>query len=484
MGTYVTDTGLKRKTLQEVRLELENGFRRVFGPSFETSVDSPNGLLITELSVAIGKLWELAQEVFISRDPAQATGISLDFAAALNGLFRKTSTACKVGATLFTLEESVLIPAGSTALRVRGNQPFSLDNDVQIDRRACKELFIYDDGSRKSTGYVFHFTFGDVTLNNTSESIHNLNALGTAIQAAGGHCDFVTGNVSDGLRVYDTSGGLVGITGTMPDDFKIYAAEEGSFTCTEEGEQTCEIGELDTIQNPVDGWDKVYNFATGIPGTNTESDNQFRVRREASAKSIKSTGTDPSIAAHLLNEVEGVTSASVRSNRKMTEDAEGRPPKSFETFVAGGRDEDVAMVIFKNQPSGIESYGNTSVTITDENLDEQIIKFSRPVEKYLWIKVTYTLYNEEVFPGKESLKSSILDWAAEEYKIGRDVIAERIYSALYPPYIEGVGKATVQIAVTSTPTGTPSYNTNPVSIGWSEYASVTPERITLVSQGT
>ena len=81
MGTYVTPTGLKRKTLQEIRLELETSFKEVFGPDFETSVDSPNGLFVGHCALALSNIWELAYEVFISRDPNQAEGVALDFAA-------------------------------------------------------------------------------------------------------------------------------------------------------------------------------------------------------------------------------------------------------------------------------------------------------------------------------------------------------------------------------------------------------------------
>ena len=54
---YVTDTGLKKKTLQELRTETENGLKQVFGVGFETAVDSPNGLLISQLALANSRLW-------------------------------------------------------------------------------------------------------------------------------------------------------------------------------------------------------------------------------------------------------------------------------------------------------------------------------------------------------------------------------------------------------------------------------------------
>lgn len=481
MGTYVTETGLKRKTLQEIRSELEADFKEVFGPDFETAVDSPNGLLISQLASSLSDVWELAYEVYISRDPNQATGVSLDFAAFLNGLFRKTSTACKVRAMLFSLSASATIPAGSKAMRTRGNLLFSLDEEVTIDRTACDKLLIKDDESELNKNYVFHFTFGDVTLNNTQASVANLNALATAILSEGGRCGFLTNNSSDGLLVWAPDGGSVGITGTLPEDFEIYAMELGNFTADETGVQTCEVGELNDIPRSVQGWDEVYNNETGVPGTDTESDNQLRVRRERSAQAIKSTATDPAIAAHLMAEVEGVTSAMVTSNRTMTEDANSRPAKSFEVFVAGGNDQDVAQNIYENMPSGIQCYGNTSIPVIDEQGDQQIISFSRPQAKYLWVKVTYHLYDEEQFPGVDSLKASILKWAESEYNMGKDVIPDRIYSALYPPYVKGVGQASVEIAVTDNVAQTPSYGTSTISISRSQYAVLAADRVTLIS---
>ena len=479
MGTYVTPTGLKRKTLQEIRLELETSFKEVFGPDFETSVDSPNGLFVGHCALALSNIWELAYEVFISRDPNQAEGVALDFAAALNGILRKTAQACSVEALVFTDKANATIPAGSQAVRTRGNLFFNLDADVAISREGCERLLILDDGSSKNTEYVFHFTFGDVTLNNDTQA-SNIERLRTLISSAGGQCEFLDGTASGGLLVWDDD--LVGITGTLPEDWVVLAANTGNFTATETGVQTCEVGELDEIARPVTGWEKVYNIVAGVPGTSTESDNAFRVRREQSALEIKSTGTDPAIAAHLMNEVNGVTNAVVISNRALTTDTDGRPGKCFETMVVGGSDEEVAYKIWENLPSGMQPYGTTEVPIVDENGDQQIIAFSRPAPKYLWIKVTYKLYNEEIFPGAAALKQSILEWGEKEYGMGKDVIRDRIYSALYPPFIKGVGAATIEIAVTDEANETPTYGTADISIARFEYADVDLDRITLVQQ--
>lgn len=471
---YVGQTGLQRKTLQEVRTEIEQALKGVFGVSFETSVDSPNGLLISQMALSIANLWELAQEVYISRDPAQAQGVALDWAAAISGLSRKAATACKVQAMLYTDKASATIPEGSIAMRTRGSLRFSLDSDVSISRALCNELLISDDGSSKNTDYTFHFTFGDVTLNNSTTQT-NLQVLSTLVISAGGYAEMTP----RGLRVYMYDGSQVGITGSMPDDFIIQAGALGDFTAETTGAQTCEVGELDAIPVAVTGWSSVYNYTAGVPGSNMETDEELRARRAAAVRVIQARGTDPSIRAHLLQDVEGVTAAQVVSNRTMVTDAAGRPPKCFECLVAGGSDEDVAMCIWQNQPAGIQPYGNTSVQITDDSGDSQVISFSRPQARYLWVKVTYSLYREESAPTDDEIKAAIMQWSQAEYQMGTDVIPTRVLQGLYSG-TTGIGTASIQVAVTDAAEDEPTYGTSVISIAPSDYAVLATSRIALV----
>lgn len=56
-----------------------------------------------------------------------------------------------------------------------------------------------------------------------------------------------------------------------------------------------------------------------------------------------------SIEANVLDDVPGVRAAIVIENDTNVEDADGRPPNSFETVVLGGLDEDIAMAIFRKK---------------------------------------------------------------------------------------------------------------------------------------
>ena len=476
MGEFVTPTGLNRKTLQELRVEFENKFKQVFGVAFETAVDSPNGLLISQLALSYNDLWELAQEIYSSLDPNQAVGAALDARVAFNGVSRKPALPCIVDAVLYTEGSSATIQAGSLARRQRGNLNFALDETVTISRSSCDELLIIDNGSAKNTEYVFHFTFGDVTLNN-STSASNIAVLATAINNAGGYSEITT----RGIVVRSMDDSPVGITGSMPSDFIIQSGANGKFTAVETGYQTCEIGELDAIAVAVGGWSAVYNYVAGEPGDNLESDESLRLRRTIAAKSRKARATDPAIELALLD-VPGVSSAIVKSNRGFTTDDEGVPGKAFISLVVGGNDNDIAKCIYENQPSGIQSYGSTSVNITDSHGIEQQISFSRPTPVYLWIKVTYSLYDEEAFPGQGAVKDALVEWAEKEYTLGKDIISTRINQGLYD--VPGIGVATCAVAVTDSPDTAPSsasYETDKrIPVSFFSYAALEDDRISFV----
>lgn len=467
MGIYVTETGLRRKTLQEIRAELEQAFKNVFGASFETSVDSPNGLLISQLSTTIASHWELAQEVFNSRDPAQAIGVALDYAATLSGVTRRQETSCKVTAVLYTEGTTATIPAGSIAEMPRGSRRFTLDMQVAISRSSCSELVIDMSGFTGST-YTLQFTFGTVTYDEDT-------SLVDAIEAAGG----IAEESALGIRVTHSSG-TVGLLSPVPTGFVVMAGEPGNFIAAIAGEQTCEAGELTVIPVAVTGWDQVYNYEAGIPGAPVEGDTALRVRRALASRSIRGRGTDPAIEAHLQEEVAGVTHAKVTSNRTMSTDSQGRPPKSFEALVVGGDPEDIARVIWQNMPSGIECWGNTSQAITDEDGDEQMIFFSRPVPMYLWVELTYHLYDEESAPSAADIKAAIVAWAEKEYTLGKDVIPDRVLTAVYPPNLDGIGQASVRVSLKASEADSPTWTSSVIPVAPGQYAVPSVARVTLV----
>ena len=475
MGTFVTPSGFVRKTLQEIRTEIETALKTVFGPDFDTTVDSPNGLLISQLALASSHWFEAGQEIYSAHDPDQATGVSLDILSGLSGIQRRLAMACYCDAMVYTLAENAVIPQGSQALRSRGNLSFSLQAPVNLSRINSQRIIISEtSGHSAGTELTFQFTFGTVTFTPNATQT-TLEALRIALMSStySGESLLTNGELNVFYNGYETPLGVV----NAPSGFDIYAGTLGRFEADEVGYQTLSSGELSTILIPVSDWDRVYNYLPGISGTEIETDKELRIRRELSVNSIKAKGTDEAIQSHLLDDVPGVISAKTTSNRNWVTDESGRPPKSSESVVIGGSDYDVAMCIWNTIAAGIQPFGNTEVFIQDTNNEIQLVGFSRPVSQFLWIKIDYQLYSEETFPGEESLRTEILDWSKTEYTIGKDVIPDRVCSGIYK--VPGIGQTVIQVALTDNLEDTPVYTSQVIPVDSTSYADLIGARIIL-----
>lgn len=158
--------------------------------------------------------------------------------------------------------------------------------------------------------------------------------------------------------------------------------------------------------------------------------------------------------------------------------AGGRPPKSFEAVVQGGTDAAVALKIWQSKPAGIQTFGNTSVVITDSQGNPQTINFTRAIPVYIWVTVALTLNPQETFPpnGQQLVSNAILAYG-NSLGIGVDVFIQRVQAAIFS--VPGIASAVVQLARTFNPTDTPSYGTTDIVIGDTEISSWDLGRITV-----
>lgn len=154
----------------------------------------------------------------------------------------------------------------------------------------------------------------------------------------------------------------------------------------------------------------------------------------------------------------------------------GRPPKSFEAIVEGGTDADIANQIWQSKPAGIETYGNTSFTITDSQGNPQVIFFSRPTEIYISVQVALTLYSEENFPvnGIPLVRQTIFDYGSG-LGVGADVLLQRVLAQIFN--VPGIASGNMQIAATTNINDIPSYGTSDISISDSQISIWNLERI-------
>lgn len=248
------------------------------------------------------------------------------------------------------------------------------------------------------------------------------------------------------IRVYGTNGitvpvGFVVSSGVNTDTFA--TSQSGTISggyvdllavCSEAGAISAITGTLTTIDTALFGVSSVTNMADATVGQNRETDAELRLRRIAQLAS-PGNGTVDRIRESLLA-IADVTRAFVIENTEMTTDIDGRPAKCFEAYVAGGTEAAIGEVLWETKPAGIQTWGTVTVPVTDSEGGAQSVKFSRPVDKPVYIDVTITKntnpLNGPVYPtgGDALVETAILDFANSYYDIGMDVITPLWYGPI------------------------------------------------------
>lgn len=475
----VTTEGFSRKRVEDIREELQNDFKSVYGDDLDVSETSNAGAIIDILTKKFAVYWEGQEIIYNTRNINNAEGVTLDNIVQFVGVTRLPATASTVQCECKG-DPGTVLTAGRIISQDVTNEEFTLNSNVTLGLTNAIASDIEITTVTDSTVYT-------ITLNGNNYTINSgVGATAVSIMAAlkvdvdGGTDPVIFTDNLDGTAVITSDDGVTIFTIAVTANITVNKITSlGQFTAINTGPITVPSNTINTIVTSVSGWDTVVNNQAGVTGNDTETDEELRVRRNVALLSV-GAGTDPAIEANILNEVDDVSSVKVFSNRTNGV-VDSRPAKSFEAIVTGGDDQEVADKIWQVQPAGIESYGNTTKTVIDSNGDSQTIKFSRPTDKYLWIRYTLTLYTEEDLPTNPEaiITDAVIAFALEEYKPGVDVIRDRLTQPVYQS-VSGVGNMTIELAVTNLPTDTPVYGSANIPIADREIAVVNSDRITVL----
>jgi len=133
---------------------------------------------------------------------------------------------------------------------------------------------------------------------------------------------------------------------------------------------------LTKIESPVPGWTAVTNPDAADLGNDVETDEEYRLRREAEL-SAQGGSTIDGVRADLLK-LPGVISVHILENTTDSMDSNALPGHSFECVIRGGDDEEIAETIWLDKPAGIFTAGSTDVTVQDSEGIDHIVSFTRP----------------------------------------------------------------------------------------------------------
>lgn len=273
---------------------------------------------------------------------------------------------------------------------------------------------------------------------------------------------------TDGGDIFETVESVA-----LPGNVQMQALETGAVLAL--------AGTLTEIETPIAGWDAITNADDGDTGRAVETDPDLRLRQMQSL-AVTGAGTVEAIRSRLLQQVEGVSAVTIIENRMDTPDAEGRPPHSFESVVQGGLDQDIADLIWMVKPAGIETYGNITVSVDDSQGLANDISFTRPVEQYIWVRVTLTADASGAFPAnaEQAAKDAVLA-KGQTLNVGDDVLYQAFFGPLYRN-IPGIELAQVELGESATPTPEPGYAAANIDIAANALALFAESRITVVTQ--
>ena len=479
MAYGITLEGFVIKDLQTIKSELEVDFKNSYGNDLDVSEDSVTGQLIGNLSKKFSNMWELAQAIYESFNPDNSEGKSLDGVAAMVGVERLSATSSNVTIALYGTLGTV-IPISHLIRQTETNEDFSLETAVTLSLSSLIDADI-------SVLNVLNSTLYTITINGNA---YTYTSDGTATQEEiiaglkvsvdlGGESIVFTDNL-DGTANIQSDDGIEDFSLSVDVNLQIDTlASPGNYLAINTGALTVPANTITVIVNPISGLDSVNNIAAGFSGREVETDEKLRIRRRELLTAI-GAATDEAIRAALLQDVDGVTSVLVVSNRTDAVDGDGRPAHSFEAIVSGGDNQEIANKIWEKQPSGIQSYGGESETVVDSTGNNQTVNFSRPTNVYVWLDIDYSLNTEESFPsdGEDLIKEAIVEYATTYIEIGDDVIYQRLSIPIYS--IPGISTIYVELAVSATALGPPgAYSNANITIASNELAIFNEDRIAL-----
>lgn len=256
------------------------------------------------------------------------------------------------------------------------------------------------------------------------------------------------------------------------------------FECTEYGPTVAVAGTLTVRTNSVSGWNSCTNALDATLGNLRESDASLLNRREEELAAPGACTVD-SIRADVL-QVTGVNQCFVFENQTLLTDGNGLPGKSIEVVVYDGTvpaaaNEDIGATVWKGKPSGSETYGTTSVLVTDSTGTPQAVNFSRATVVDIYLDLPDVVVDPTAFPtdGLTQIKTAIVLDAAKRQRLAVDVVATRIKAAaLTVPGVLDV--PTLYLGTAPAPGATVN-----IAISGREIASFDTSRISVVSvEGT
>lgn len=219
-----------------------------------------------------------------------------------------------------------------------------------------------------------------------------------------------------------------------------------SFSCNTVGPVPCAAGSLNQIYRTIPGWDTITNASDGVLGRDTESRQDFEVRRAASV-AANSRGSLSAIQGAVLA-VEDVLDAYVTENPLGVPTVIGGVnlvAHSLYVAAVGGTDQAVADAIWAKKAPGCNYNGNTTKTVQDLNgsynppYPSYSVTFERPTELAILFRVRIVNSIQVPADADVQVQDAIILAFSGSDGTARARIGSTLYSTRYIPAIVALG---------------------------------------------
>lgn len=199
------------------------------------------------------------------------------------------------------------------------------------------------------------------------------------------------------------------------------------FHAVDAGPLVVNASTLTVIVTPLAGWQSITNALDGKTGQSADDNERLRERREAELAAAGS-GSVAGIRADVLRlrDADGhepIQTCRVYQNDADVTDADGLLPHSIEVIVTDSPTASNALIaqsIFNSAGGGINTMGNTSGTATDEQGVDYAVRFSRPVERPIWL--IYQLETGPQYGGDPAFCATVAEALRQAHASGDDVL--------------------------------------------------------------
>ena len=457
MSDYgVTPTGILIKRLDVIMDELHTDLTEGWGVDTRHNTKSFLNVQLTAYADKLAELWELGEEIYHSMYPFSAENMNLDNAVQYGGVTREDARP-----TIYPIHcecvDGTTIPRG-TLLRTSTSPAiqFIAPADATITRSAFNKVNIRTAAIQPTAIYTVALNGGLFSYTNTpgNTALDILKGIAAEITDTAFTVTVDEANLLLTIEAVDLSSlNVLILSGNLTTQSVTGIVR---FNSEMNGAVPLPDGVITQIVTAVNGLIGVVNLLPFIAGRLRQTDVELR---QSYADKIfnRSNRMIESIRSAILQNVQGVTNAVGYQNDTNVTDADGRWPHSIEMVVDGGDETEIALQIWDKKAAGIQTFGNTEITINGDEGEPITIRFNRPEYVYVWFSITITLNPAEILPPNyvEAI-STIITETMVRVELGRPIIPQRLIEHLIFANVPGIANIITETFYSTDPDQAPT----------------------------